>query len=64
MVAKAFDEKLHRVVAIKLMNPELATTSAPRKRFLREARLTAAVAHENVAAVYAVEEPIPFLAME
>ncbi len=65
IVAKGFDDKLHRVVAIKLMNPELATTSPPRKRFLREARSAAAVTHENVVAVYAVEEePIPYLAME
>ncbi len=65
IVAKAFDDKLHRVVAIKLMNPELATTSPPRKRFLREARTAAAVTHENVVAIYAVEEePIPYLAME
>ncbi len=65
IVAKAFDEKLHRVVAIKLMNPELAATSPPRKRFLREARTAAAVTHENIVAIYAVEEdPIPYLVME
>ena len=65
IVAKAFDEKLHRVVAIKLMSPELASTSPPRKRFLREARTAAAVTHENIVAIYAVEgEPIPYLVME
>ncbi len=65
IVAKAFDEKLHRVVAIKLMNPELAATSPPRKRFLREARTAAAVTHENIVAIHAVEEePIPYLVME
>ena len=65
IVAKAFDEKLHRVVAIKLMNPELASTSPPRKRFLREARTAAAVMHENIVAIHAVEEePIPYLVME
>ncbi len=32
-VVKAFDEKLHRLVAIKLMSPLLAATSAPRRRF-------------------------------
>ena len=64
-VVKAFDEKLHRVVAIKLMSPLLAATSAPRKRFLREARSAAAVRHENVVAIYAVEDqPIPYLVME
>ena len=64
-VVKAFDEKLHRVVAIKLMSPLLAATSAPRKRFVREARAAAAVRHENVIAIYAVEDqPIPYLVME
>ena len=65
IVVKAFDEKLHRVVAIKVMSPLLAATSAPRKRFLREARTAAAVRHENVIAIYAVEDqPIPYLVME
>lgn len=65
IVAKAFDKKLHRVVAIKLMASELAATSPPRKRFLREARTAAAVMHENIAAIHAVEEePIPYLVME
>jgi serine/threonine protein kinase len=40
-VVKAFDEKLHRLVAIKLMSPFLAATAAPRKRFVREARTAA-----------------------
>ena len=65
IVLKAFDEKLHRVVAIKVMAPQLAATSPARKRFLREARAAAAVRHENVVAIYAVEEqPIPYLVME
>ena len=65
IVFKAFDEKLHRQVAIKVMNPELAATSPPRKRFLREARAAAAVRHENVVQVYSVEEqPLPYLVME
>ncbi|QDU38984.1 Serine/threonine-protein kinase PrkC [Maioricimonas rarisocia] len=65
IVAKAFDEKLHRVVAIKMLSPELATTSPPRKRFLREARSAAAVPHENLVGIFAVEdEPLPYLVME
>ena len=65
IVAKAYDEKLHRVVAIKLMNPDLASTSAPRKRFLREARTAAAVRHDNIVGIHAVEEePLPYLVME
>ncbi|MFM7167215.1 MAG: bifunctional serine/threonine-protein kinase/formylglycine-generating enzyme family protein [Planctomycetaceae bacterium] len=65
IVFKAFDEKLHRHVAIKAMNPQLASTSPPRKRFLREARSVAALKHENVVQIYSVEEePLPYLAME
>ena len=65
IVFKAFDEKLHRYVAIKVMNPQLAVTSPPRKRFLREARSAAAIKHENVVQVYSVEElPLPYLVME
>jgi eukaryotic-like serine/threonine-protein kinase len=65
IVLKAFDEKLHRIVAIKVMAPELAATSPARKRFLREARATAAIRHENVVSIHAVEEqPLPFLVME
>ena len=64
-VLKAFDEKLHRVVAIKVLAPVMAATSPARKRFLREARSSAAVRHENVVSIYAVEdEPIPYLVME
>lgn len=65
IVFKAFDERLHRYVAIKVLDPQLATTSPPRKRFLREARAAAAVKHENVVQVYAVEEqPLPYMVME
>lgn len=65
IVAKAFDEKLHRVVAIKMLRPAYASISPPRKRFLREARSAASVTHENLVAVYSVEEtPIPYLVME
>jgi serine/threonine protein kinase/formylglycine-generating enzyme required for sulfatase activity len=65
IVLKAFDEKLHRLVAIKVMNPQLAATSPPRKRFLREARAAAAIRHENVVQVHSVEEqPLPYLVME
>lgn len=65
IVAKAFDGKLHRVVAIKMLSPELAGSSPSRKRFLREARTAAAMRHENVVGIHAVEEePIPYLVME
>jgi eukaryotic-like serine/threonine-protein kinase len=65
IVMRAFDEALQRVVAVKVLAPQLAATSAARKRFLREARSSAKVRHENVVQVYAVEaEPLPYLVME
>jgi eukaryotic-like serine/threonine-protein kinase len=65
IVYRALDDSLQRVVAIKVLAPQLATTSPARKRFLREARASAQVRHENVVHVYAVEEkPLPYLAME
>ena len=64
-VFKAFDEKLHRLVAIKVMQPQKAANSPPRKRFLRKARAVAGIRHENVTQVYSVEEqPLPYLVME
>jgi len=65
IVLRATDEVLKRVVAIKVLAPEMATLSPARKRFLREAQAGAAVRHENVVQVYAIEaEPLPYIAME
>jgi len=65
VVFRAFDEVLHRVVAVKCLAPELAVTSPARKRFLREARAAAGVRHDNVVQVHAIEEqPLPYLVME
>ncbi len=65
-VFKAFDEKLHRVVAIKVLAPELAANASARKRFSREARAAAAIKDDHVIAIYAVEDDHqpPYLAME
>ena len=56
LVFKAFDETLHRVVAIKVMAPALAASAAARQRFVREARAAAAVRNEHVIDIHAVEE--------
>jgi serine/threonine protein kinase len=65
IVFRAFDERLQRVVAVKVLSPALVTTSPARKRFLREARSSARVRHENVVQIYDVkEEPLPYLVME
>jgi serine/threonine protein kinase len=65
IVLRPFDETLQRVVAVKVLAPEMAATSPARKRFLREARASAQVRHDNVLLVYAIEEaPLPYMVME
>jgi serine/threonine protein kinase/WD40 repeat protein len=66
IVLRAFDRKLHRIVAIKVMAPSLATSPTARKRFVREAQAAAAVSHDHVITVHAVEEALglPYLVMQ
>jgi len=67
IVLRAFDEKLHRVVAIKVMAAQLATSVIARQRFAREAQAQAAVSHDHVVTIHAVEEddgPLPYLVMQ
>jgi WD40 repeat protein len=65
VVLKALDTGLHRVVAIKVLAPQLAVSGTARKRFTREARAAAAIGHENVVTIHAVEEfkGLPYLVM-
>jgi serine/threonine protein kinase len=66
LVLKAFEPSLQRTVAIKVLAPHLAAAEMNRKRFIREARAAAAVRHEHVVTVHAVDEsgPLPYLVME
>jgi serine/threonine protein kinase len=65
IVLKAFDPALHRLVAIKVLAPELAANAAARRRFLREARAAASVVHDHVITIHAVAETrgLPYLVM-
>lgn len=66
IVLRACDEKLRRVVAVKVMAPLLATNATARKRFSREAQAAAAVSHDHVVTIHAVEEVngLPYLVMQ
>src|SRR5204863_6268336 len=65
LVLKAFDDVLHRVVAVKVMAPALAADPDARKRFVREAQAAAAVTHDHVVTIHAVEPgEIPYLVMQ
>src|SRR5262245_23556542 len=56
IVLRAFDGALQRVVAIKVMAAQLATSGTARQRFRREAQAAAAVSHDHVVTIHAVEE--------
>jgi hypothetical protein len=65
IVLRAFDAKLNRIVAVKVLAPELAAQPTARRRFLREAQAAAAVTHPHVVTIHAVDEDEwPYLVME
>jgi hypothetical protein len=66
IVLKARDPALDRIVALKILPPALAANALARARFVREARTAAAVVHEHVVPIYAVDEcaGLPYLVMQ
>jgi DNA-binding beta-propeller fold protein YncE/predicted Ser/Thr protein kinase len=52
VVYRAEHENLGRVVALKLLTPQLAESAGFRERFQREARLAASVEHPHIVPVY------------
>ena len=65
-VWRAWDQRLQRYVAVKLLAPVLAADPGFQVRFEREARHAARLSHPNVVAVFdfGADDGIPFLVME
>src|SRR5437762_9010811 len=65
-VYKAYDKKLHRIVALKLLPPEYTSQQDRRRRFLQEARAASALNHPHILTVYEVgeDDSKPYIAME
>jgi serine/threonine protein kinase len=65
IVLKGYQKELNRLVAVKVMAPQLATSAAARQRFAREAQATAAIVHPNVMPVLTVhsQSQLPYLVM-
>ncbi|HVS36599.1 MAG TPA: protein kinase [Gemmataceae bacterium] len=65
MVFEAEDPQLGRRVALKVMNPPRAGETAPRRRFLHEARAMGALSHDNIVPIYQAgeENGVLYLAM-
>ena len=71
IVLKGHDTKLNRIVAVKVLAPELASNATARTRFSKKAQAAAAVSHDHVVTIHAVEEcgtqgenNLPYLVME
>ncbi len=69
-MAKVFlarESALDRLVAVKVLRPELSSDPLARERFEREAKTAARISHPNVTAIYRVGElsnGTPFIATE
>jgi len=65
-VYKAYDNKLQRTVALKVLPPEYVSQQDRRRRFFQEARAASALTHPHILTVYEVGEDDgkPYIAME
>jgi serine/threonine protein kinase len=66
MVYRAFDTRLHRTVALKVLASEHMADSAWKLRFLQEARAASALNHPNIVTLYDIanDHGIDFLVLE
>ncbi|HEY3789815.1 MAG TPA: protein kinase, partial [Urbifossiella sp.] len=62
----AFDERLQRKVALKVMLPKAASNATARERFLREARAAAQISSDNVVNIFEADEldGTPYIALQ
>ena len=65
-VYKAHDEKLDRIVAVKVLPPDAVAHEDRRRRFLQEARAASALNHPHILTVYEIGdiEGKPYIVME
>src|SRR5215211_7051022 len=65
-VYKAYDNKLQRIVALKLLPAEYVAQQDRRRRFFQEARAASALSHPHILTIYEVGEDDgrPYIAME
>ncbi|HEV7842306.1 MAG TPA: UvrD-helicase domain-containing protein, partial [Pyrinomonadaceae bacterium] len=63
---KVLDEKLHRIVALKMLSPESVADKERRRRFLQEARAASSLNHPHILTVFEIGESDgqPYMAME
>jgi serine/threonine protein kinase/formylglycine-generating enzyme required for sulfatase activity/dienelactone hydrolase len=66
LVYRAYDTRLHREVALKVLSPEHLADLEHRQRLMWEARAASALNHSNIVTVYEIgsERGVDFIAME
>jgi formylglycine-generating enzyme required for sulfatase activity/dienelactone hydrolase len=66
VVYRAYDERLHRTVALKVLSPDDVADAESRRRLLKEARASSALAHANIVTIYDIDEAdgLQFLVLE
>ncbi len=67
VVFEGLDPALNRPVAVKVLSPHLLADDAAKERFLREAQAVAALTHENVVAIHAIDrtaDGMPYLVLQ
>lgn len=65
-VYRARDEKLGREIALKILPPDLASSTEAMRRFEQEARAASALNHPNIVTIYEIghHDGIAYIAME
>lgn len=65
-VFKAYDRRMHEVVAVKTIRPEIGADAQALERFGNEIRLARRIAHKNVARMFDVgdDDGTPYITME
>ena len=66
IVYKAYDPKIDRTLAIKVLRPEKCLDEGYRERFIKEARSVGILSHSNIVTIYDVGEvdETPYIAMD
>lgn len=66
IVYKAFDPRIDRYLAVKVLREQFARDVTSRQRFLREARAAGGLGHHNIVTVFDVGQidGVPYMAME
>jgi serine/threonine protein kinase len=66
LVYRAYDSRLHRRVAVKLLSPEVTSDRDRKQRLLQEARAAARISHPAVAQIFDADEEngVTFVVME